>query len=118
MPKEENTTQISSDSIIVHLQYINRDITEIKKNQVDNAVETQKILKEIKDGTPSRIEFEDLRKDVVLKAEKEHLESLRKIVENKLVTKDDFAPIKKFVYATIGLVLVTVGVALLSAIIK
>ncbi len=108
----ENTHNVG-----VHLSYIRRDLDTLTQNQVKNAEETQRILKEIRDGVPSRKEFDELRGHVDNKAVSSDLVEIKKFVETKLVTKDDFEPVKKVVYGMVSAVLGTVILAILALVI-
>lgn len=115
---EDTKSMVGSEGIMVHLEYLRRDIKTLTENQKNTDLETKAILKEIRDGSPSRGEFIDLQREVATKADDLQFKDVKNMVENKLVTKDDFAPIKKFVYATITLVVVTVFVAILGNVIN
>lgn len=105
------------NNVGIHLSYIRRDLDTLTQNQVKNAEETQRILKEIRDGAPSRKEFDELRGHVDSKASSTTMEDIKKFVETKLVTKDDFEPVKKVVYGMVSAVLGTVILAILALII-
>lgn len=105
------------NNVGVHLSYIRRDLDALTQNQVKNAEETQKLLKEIRDGVPSRKEFDELRGHVDGKAGGGDLAEIKKFVETRLVTKEDFDPVKKVVYGMVSAVLGTVILAILALII-
>ncbi len=52
----------------IHIAYIRRDIDQIKKDHSDAHKELQSTLKDLVEKTPSRGEFEDLKKLVDTKA--------------------------------------------------
>jgi hypothetical protein len=49
---------------------------------------------------------------------KQEVDDIKKLVENKYVTKDEFDPIKKVVYGMVGLILVAVVGAVLALVIS
>lgn len=115
--KKQEVTPVTGDTAL-HLAYLRRDVDTIIQNQKENALQTQGILKEIRDGQVTRNEFDTLKVAVDKKADENDLTDLKKFVQERLVTKEDFAPIKKFVYGLVGVTLIAVITAVLALVIK
>lgn len=111
-PIEQDHSNIS-----IHLSYIRRDLDALTQNQSKNAETTRQLLEDIRNGTPSRKEFEELRGHIDTKAGVSELTIVQKQIE-KLVTKDDFEPIKKLAYGMVAMTLIAVFSAILVIVIK
>lgn len=65
---------------------------------------------------PKRSEFEVLA--VKLDAVREDIAEIKDVLDSKLVTKDEFEPIKRLVYGVVGLVLSSVVAAVLALVLR
>jgi hypothetical protein len=109
MENNKEPTTINPESIGIHLSYIVRDLADIKKVQKENWDAVRKDISELKGTYITNEEFFSHKEDML---------ELKKFVETKTVTKDEFEPIKKVVYGLVTLMLTSLVIALLSIVIK
>ena len=112
-PVESMTPQ----NVPVHMAYMRRDLDSLTRNFETSSKEQTTLLKEIRDNSPSRKEFEELRGHVDGKASNADFDKLEKFVKDNMITKADFEPVKKVVYGAVVIILSSVMVALVALVI-
>lgn len=109
MPPGGTILPNASDSVSIHLSYIARDLVDIKKTQKENWDAIRGDLHDLKGVYITREEFNVYKTDMA---------ELKEIFNTKLITKEEFEPVKKIVYGIVGLVLTTLVVAGLALILN
>lgn len=101
----------------VHIAYMRRDLDTLTRNFHEASKAQTELLQEIRDNSPSRKEFEELRTHVEAKASAAEFNKLEKYVQDNMVTKADFEPVRKFIYGGVVIICSTVFVALLGLVV-
>lgn len=109
---------ITPQNMTVHIAYMRRDLDELTRNFKDTSKAQTELLQQIRDNSPSRKEFEELRTHVEAKASDSEFKKLEKYVQDNMVTKADFEPVKKFIYGAVVIICSTVFVALLGLVVS
>ena len=100
---------LANDAVGIHLSYISRDLVDIKKTQKENWEAIRQDLHDLKGVYITREEFNVYKSDMA---------ELKTILGEKLITKEEFEPVKKLVYGIVGLLLTALVVAGLSLILN
>lgn len=122
MPEENSHSAppieaVTPQNMPVHMAYMRRDLDTLKHDFKEVAKTQTDLLTQIRDNTPSRKEFEEMREHIYAKADDNEFKKLEKFVTDNMVTKTDFEPVKKVVYGMMVLTLTAVMVAILSLVV-